>query len=162
MRRRRICRSSSSANRLKSACPRFDRIRRQDRHDLGFLDPTTRTIKVRATLSNAQRTLKGEMYITAAINGDASNGTASANARGILPGRRHFVFVDSGDGRFARREVKVGTPLTAAADDYLGPQSGQKVVQRWRAVVAADAAAAPRCQAIPQRHAAAFHDQETS
>ena len=93
-----------------------------------FLDPTTRTIKVRATLNNAQRTLKGEMYITAAINGDASMVLQVPTRAVFFQGGRHFVFVDNGDGRFVRREVKVGNSSDGSMTITSGLQSGQKVV----------------------------------
>ncbi len=55
-----------------------------------FLDPATRTIKVRATLNNAQRMLKGEMYVTAAISRRHQRSAAGADARGIFPGWQAF------------------------------------------------------------------------
>jgi len=36
-----------------------------------FLDPTTRTIKVRASLDNSNRMLKGEMFVTATLNDES-------------------------------------------------------------------------------------------
>jgi len=93
-----------------------------------FLDPTTRTIKVRATLTNAQRTLKGEMFVTAAINGDASMVLQVSTRAVFFQGGRHFVFVDSGDGRFVRQEVKVGDSSDGNMTILSGLQSGQKVV----------------------------------
>ena len=93
-----------------------------------FLDPTTRTIKVRATLNNAQRTLKGEMYITAAINGGASMVLQVPTRAVFFQGGRHFVFVDNGDGRFMRREVKVGNSSDGSMTITSGLQTGQKVV----------------------------------
>ena len=93
-----------------------------------FLDPTTRTIKVRATLDNAQRVLKGEMFVTAAVNGDAGTVLQVATRAVFFQGGRHFVFVDSGDGRFVRREVKVGDSSDGNVTILSGLQSGQKVV----------------------------------
>jgi cobalt-zinc-cadmium efflux system membrane fusion protein len=93
-----------------------------------FLDPTTRTIKVRATLDNAQRVLKGEMFVTAAINGDTRM-VLQVPARAVFfQGSRHFVFVDNGDGKFVRREVKVGDSADGNITILSGLQAGQKVV----------------------------------
>jgi cobalt-zinc-cadmium efflux system membrane fusion protein len=93
-----------------------------------FLDPTTRTIKVRASLDNAQRVLKGEMFVTAAVNGDAGTVLQVPTRAMFFQGGRHFVFVDSGDGRFVRREVKVGDSSDGNITILSGLQSGQKVV----------------------------------
>lgn len=93
-----------------------------------FLDPTTRTIKVRATLNNAQRTLKGEMYITAAVDGDATMVLQVPTRAVFFQGGRHFVFVDSGDGRFVRQQVKVGDSSDGDMTILAGLKPGQKVV----------------------------------
>jgi cobalt-zinc-cadmium efflux system membrane fusion protein len=93
-----------------------------------FLDPTTRTIKVRASLDNAQRVLKGEMFVTAAVNGDAGTVLQVPTRAVFFQGGRHFVFVDSGDDRFVRREVKVGDASNGNVTILSGLQSGQKVV----------------------------------
>ena len=93
-----------------------------------FLDPTTRTIKVRAALSNSQRMLKGEMYVTATVNADTSMVLQVPTRAVFFQGGRHFVFVDGGDGRFVRREVKVGDSSDGNTTITSGLQSQQKVV----------------------------------
>ena len=93
-----------------------------------FLDPTTRTIKVRATLNNAQHTLKGEMFVTAAINGDTSTVLQVPTRAVFFQGGRYLVFVDNGNGKFARQEVKVGETYEGNITVLTGLQSGQKVV----------------------------------
>ena len=93
-----------------------------------FLDPTTRTIKVRATLNNAQRMLKGEMYVTAAISGDTRMVLQVPTRAVFFQGGRHFVFVDSGNRRFVRQEVKVGDSADGNMTILSGLQPGQKVV----------------------------------
>jgi membrane fusion protein, heavy metal efflux system len=93
-----------------------------------FLDPATRTIKVRATLNNAQRTLKGEMYVTAAINNGTSVVLQVSTRAVFFQGGRHLVFVDGGGGRFVRQEVKVGDSFDGNTTILSGLQPGQKVV----------------------------------
>jgi cobalt-zinc-cadmium efflux system membrane fusion protein len=93
-----------------------------------FLDPTTRTIKVRATLDNARRTLKGEMFVTAAVS-DGNAMVLQVPARAVFfQGGRHFVFVDNGAGKFVRQEVKIGDAYDGSVNILSGLQSGQKVV----------------------------------
>jgi len=72
--------------------------------------------------------LKGEMYITAAINGGASMVLQVPTRAVFFQGGRHFVFVDNGDGRFMRREVKVGNSSDGSMTITSGLQTGQKVV----------------------------------
>ena len=93
-----------------------------------FLDPVTRTIKVRAVIDNTARKLKGEMF----INAEAKSSQASVikvPARAVMfQGGRYYLFVEDGVGRFVRREV-----VTAETDEgYVsiasGVAAGQKVV----------------------------------
>jgi cobalt-zinc-cadmium efflux system membrane fusion protein len=93
-----------------------------------FLDPTTRTIKVRALLDNAQHVLKSEMFVTAAVNGDAGTVLQAPTRAVFFQGGRHFVFADEGNGRFVRLEVKVGDSADGNITILSGLQPGQKVV----------------------------------
>lgn len=93
-----------------------------------FLDPATRTIKVRAALGNAQRTLKGEMFVTAAIGG-ATGAVLQVPSRAVFfQGGRHFVFIDDGKGTYVRQEVKTGDAYDSHITILTGLQPGQKVV----------------------------------
>ncbi len=93
-----------------------------------FLDPATRTIKVRAELVNPQRQLKGEMFVTAALN-DAAARVLQVPLRAVFfQGGRHFVFVERGAGSFARHEVKTGDAYDGNITILSGLQPGQKVV----------------------------------
>lgn len=93
-----------------------------------FLDPTTRTIKVRAALNNTQRTLKSEMYVTATINAGAAMVLQVPTRALFFQGGNYFVFVDSGEGRFVRQEVKAGDAANGSTTILSGLQPGQKVV----------------------------------
>jgi cobalt-zinc-cadmium efflux system membrane fusion protein len=93
-----------------------------------FLDPTTRTIKVRATLNNSKRELKSEMYVTAAIKRNASVVLQVPTRAVFFQGGRHFLFVDSDDGKFVRQEVKIGDSYEGNMTILSGLQPGQKVV----------------------------------
>jgi len=91
-----------------------------------FLDPVTRTIKVRAVIDNTARKLKGEMF----INAEAKSSQASVikvPARAVMfQGGRYYLFVEDGVGRFVRREV-----VTAETDDgYVSIASGVAAGQR--------------------------------
>jgi cobalt-zinc-cadmium efflux system membrane fusion protein len=93
-----------------------------------FLDPATRTIKVRAALDNARHLLKAEMYVTAVLGGDGGN-VLQVPARAVFfQGGGHFVFTDDGNGRFVRRQVKIGESSDGRIVIAGGLQAGQKVV----------------------------------
>ena len=93
-----------------------------------FLDPVTRTIKVRATLDNSQRLLKGEMFVTALLGSDAGAVLQVPSRAVFFQGGRHFVFVDGGNGNFLRTEVKTGEVSEGSVTVLAGLQPGQKVV----------------------------------
>lgn len=93
-----------------------------------FLDPSTRTIKVRATLDNKSRKLKGEMFVTAAIGGDVRKFIEVPARAVFFQGSRHFVFIDAGGGRFERHEVQTGDAHDGRVIVTTGLTPGQKVV----------------------------------
>lgn len=94
-----------------------------------FLDPASRTVKVRGSVDNSSRQLKAEMFVTAEILPDGQVAGADISARAVfLKGERHFVFVEEGKGVFARREVKAGPEHNGKVLVLEGIQPGQRVV----------------------------------
>lgn len=98
------------------------------------LDPATRTAKVRCKLNNDDRSLKPEMYATAALAVDQQRTLALPRSAILHLGDQTMAFVDLGkapDGRlrFERRLVSVNEEL---GGDYLpvvrGINAGEKVV----------------------------------
>ena len=98
------------------------------------LDPATRTAKVRCKLDNADRSLKPEMYATAALAVDRQRSLALPRTAILHLGDQTMVFVEVGkapDGRirFERRPVSVNEEL---GGDYLpvvrGISAGERVV----------------------------------
>ena len=73
-----------------------------------FVDPQTRTVKVRGTVDNAERRVKAETYITAQLRVPASRGFVVPSEAVYLRGEQHYVFVDAGDGRYVRKPVRLG------------------------------------------------------
>jgi cobalt-zinc-cadmium efflux system membrane fusion protein len=69
------------------------------------LDPTSRTIKVRARLRNPEKHLKGEMYVTAELTSKA-RGTLDLSAKAVfLNNEVQQVFVKTGEGQFTRKTI---------------------------------------------------------
>jgi cobalt-zinc-cadmium efflux system membrane fusion protein len=94
-----------------------------------FLDPNTRTIKVRGSVDNAQRLLKAEMFVTADLAGETVAGGADVPSKAVfLKGDKHFVFVEESRGQFSRREVKAGPEHDGKVLVLDGLLPGQRVV----------------------------------
>jgi cobalt-zinc-cadmium efflux system membrane fusion protein len=73
-----------------------------------FLDPTTRTIKVRGVVANPQRLLKSEMLGTARIQRKLGVGVMVPASGVFLRGATHWVFLQTAPGTFEPKEVTVG------------------------------------------------------
>jgi membrane fusion protein, heavy metal efflux system len=93
-----------------------------------FLDPATRTIKARATLSNATRKLKGEMYVTAEIDTGAATELLVPSKAMYFQSEQNYVFIDEGKGKFTRRAVKAGDVRDSRTEILKGLNEGEKVV----------------------------------
>jgi membrane fusion protein, heavy metal efflux system len=94
-----------------------------------FIDPATRTIKVRGLISNPQRLLKAEMLVTARITRQMSAGSVSVPAgAALLNGAKHFVFVQGAAGTFEPREVELGYEGSKTVVVASGLKAGEQVV----------------------------------
>ena len=73
-----------------------------------FIDSTTRSIKVRAVIDNAQRVLKAEMLGTARVERKLSAGVLVPASAVQLRGTEHWAYVQTEPGVFEPRRVKLG------------------------------------------------------
>ena len=71
------------------------------------IDPITRTIKIRATVSNANRLLKNEMLAKVRYERKLGAGLEVPATAVFLRGNQHYVFVQSQTGVFESRDVLV-------------------------------------------------------
>lgn len=78
-----------------------------------FIDPLTRTIKIRGLVANPERRLKAEMLATARFERSFSKAVVVPSASVLLRGTRQSVFVRTRPGEFERRTVEL---------EYEGPQ----------------------------------------
>lgn len=93
-----------------------------------FLDPATRTIKVRATLDNSKRLLKSEMFVTAAVD-DGGSTVLQVPVRAVFfQAGSNYVFVDDGNGSYTRTRVETGDVNEGNIAIISGLKPGQKVV----------------------------------
>lgn len=105
-----------------------DRVTGHLTHVADVVDPQTRSVKVRGRVDNAERRLKAEMFVTAELKLPAAKGLIVPTRAVYLRGEQHYVFVDAGGGRYARRPVQIG-PVSKGYQVVLdGLQAGEKVV----------------------------------
>jgi Cu(I)/Ag(I) efflux system membrane fusion protein len=95
-----------------------------------FLDPRTRTVKVRLTFANPTGELRPEMFGEAVLHGAAHDGLRIPPDAIIDSGTDKVVFVATGEGKFQPRKVKVGESDGAFAEIISGLEVGERVVTR--------------------------------
>lgn len=92
------------------------------------IDPTTRTLKVRGLVPNADRRLKAEMLATARVNENRSGGVVVPAEAVTLTGATHTVYVQREAGVFEPRTVTLGHEGPRDAIVATGLSAGDKVV----------------------------------
>jgi len=93
-----------------------------------FIDPNTRTIKVRGSVSNARRLLKAEMFVNVTLPGGEAQDISVPATAVFLKGEKHFVFVQAKPGEFTRQEVTIGAEQAGRVLILNGLQAGHQVV----------------------------------
>src|SRR5262249_4675135 len=93
-----------------------------------FVDPVTRTIKVRGDVPNPQHTLKGEMFVTARLQVPAGE-EPTVNSRAVyLDGARRYAFVRTDDHTFIRHPLRVGVEFEGRTSIASGLAAGEEAV----------------------------------
>jgi len=92
-----------------------------------FLDPKTRTVKVRVELPNTGLKLKPDMFVNARIRIPLGDSLAVPVAAVMDTGKRQVVWVETKPGIFAPRDVKVGTRVGDNVQIISGLLRGDKV-----------------------------------
>jgi cobalt-zinc-cadmium efflux system membrane fusion protein len=93
-----------------------------------FIDPATRTVRVRGTVENRERKLKGEMFVTAELQEAPTADMQIPERALLLSGGSYFVFVEEKPGRYSRQDVKVDSVRDGVVSVSSGVKLGQKVV----------------------------------
>lgn len=92
------------------------------------IDPTSRTIKVRGAVANADRRLKAEMLATVHLKETRETGTVIPAQAVTLRGATHTVFVQREPGVFESRAVTLGHEGPREVVVAKGLAAGDKVV----------------------------------
>lgn len=93
-----------------------------------FIDPSTRTVKIRGVVANPQRLLKAEMLATARAERQFEGGVMVPASAVLLRGSEHAVFVQTTPGTFERREVELAYEGSKEVVLKTGVKAGEKVV----------------------------------
>ena len=93
-----------------------------------FVDPATRTIKVRGVVDNSERLLKADMLASARFERSLGAGVVVPSGAVLLDGGHHQVFVQVAPGVFEPRTVSLGYRGPREVLVTLGLEVGEKVV----------------------------------
>jgi membrane fusion protein, copper/silver efflux system len=92
-----------------------------------FLDPKTRTVKVRVELANPGLKLKPDMFVTAMIKAPLPDALTVPVTAVMDTGTRQVVWVEMKPGMFEPRDVKVGARVGDVIQILSGLLRGDKV-----------------------------------
>ncbi|TSK07913.1 MAG: efflux RND transporter periplasmic adaptor subunit [Geobacter sp.] len=92
-----------------------------------FLDPKTRTVKVRVDLPNPGLKLKPDMFVNASIKAPLGNALVVPVTALMDTGKRQVVWVESQPGMFEPRDVQVGARVGDKVQILSGIKQGEKV-----------------------------------
>lgn len=92
-----------------------------------FLDPKSRTAKLRIEIPNPGLKLKPEMYVRATIRTPQSTALVIPASAVLDTGTRQVVWVEAGPGVFRQRDVKTGIRSGKEIQILSGLKAGEKV-----------------------------------
>lgn len=116
--------------RLEIAVKQFpdERFEGTIRRVADFVDPQTRTIKVRCDVPNASRRLKAEMFVHALVRIPAGNALVIPSSAAVLQGDQRYVLLAEGSNSFRRQRVELGAERDGRVEVRSGLKVGDKVV----------------------------------
>jgi Cu(I)/Ag(I) efflux system membrane fusion protein len=103
-----------------------------------YLDPTSRTGRVRIALANPRRELKPDMFATVSFAVALGDRLQIPSSAVIYTGPRRLVFVDPGGGRLRPQEVTIGARSGEIVEVLAGLSPGDLVVTAGNFLVAAE------------------------
>jgi len=103
-----------------------------------YLDPTSRTGRVRIALANSQLELKPDMFATVTFTLPLGDRLQIPSSAVVYTGPRRLVFVDLGDGRLRPQEVTIGARSGEIVEVTSGLHAGDLIVSSGNFLVAAE------------------------
>jgi len=103
-----------------------------------YLDPQSRSGRVRITLANKALELKPDMFATVTFHVELGDRLQVPISAVVYTGPRRLVFVDLGDGQLVPREVELGAQTADQVEVVSGLQDGDAVVTSGNFLVAAE------------------------
>lgn len=95
-----------------------------------YVDPESRTLKVRFDLENPRLVLKPSMYVDVWLSVQSTEGVVIPESAVLDSGERQIVFVETEGDRFEARTVKIGLRSDGRAQVLSGVETGERVVVR--------------------------------
>lgn len=92
------------------------------------LDPTTRTLKVRADVDNSEGLLRSETYVTAELENVPAGGVTIPSQAIFRKDEKTYVFVENAPGDYVRREIETGPEDQGRIAVLRGLDVGERVV----------------------------------
>ena len=92
------------------------------------LDAATHKVRVRASVRNPERLLKGEMFVTVDLPVTRAAGIQVPVKAVFLKGEKQFVFIEQARGQFQRREIKADPAHEGKVRVLEGVRPGERVV----------------------------------
>jgi membrane fusion protein, heavy metal efflux system len=92
------------------------------------VDPVTRTLHVRVVLQNGNARIKPAMFGSISILRSKSQGIVVPASAVIRESNSAYIFVDKGNGKYERRNVKLGRPLDGSLEIISGIAADDKIV----------------------------------
>jgi Cu(I)/Ag(I) efflux system membrane fusion protein/cobalt-zinc-cadmium efflux system membrane fusion protein len=94
-----------------------------------FLEPKTRTVRVRMAFDNAESALKPDMFASVKIKPVVSLDAVVVPIQAVIhSGERNVVIIDLGEGRFMPREVVLGVEAEGVYEVLEGLSEGERIV----------------------------------
>ena len=103
-----------------------------------YLDPASRTGRVRIELANAELAFKPDMYANVELRADLGPRLQIPIDAVVYTGPRRLVFVDLGEGRLRPQEVTLGARSGDAVEVLTGLREGDQVVTAANFLIAAE------------------------
>ncbi len=98
------------------------------RHVADFVDPQSRTIKVRCEVPNKERRLKAEMFAQVLVELPPSGQLRVPAAAVMLQGDQRYVLIEAEAGRYRRQRIDTVSERDGEIEVRAGLKDGDKVV----------------------------------